>query len=409
LKVRNNFRNLTIVITLLAVGGILLSLYVSSSLGQSRQSPASASAAIVPILWESTNFNMSNGETPVQAAAQFKANFIFRGSFQWGFQGVHAGPESSTPLFLKTSHGIASLKESNPHLLFEGGFGTQFLPRNVTWVNGTAISDAAFNDMVGKNSSGGWLQLYGYEGYVPDLASPTFRTFVAQWSERQIDEGVDGMFFDDPYLYADYLVNVEHQDPTTVYDQYAGYMSSVVQSLKSYGSGQGRAFFATINSGWCDHVQGQLQYPSLIKFVSYVSCSADMRDFNATANPSLSPVENFTQLKASITAAVDVPIMVFVDWPGQQSALLKLTTQQQIRVLTNLHNQLEESGMIFVYEVFHHLPTYDSVAEGTYSALLQLARGGSHTSTLLIALALPAMSAPSGIPSCLPRRISWRP
>src|SRR4029077_14743424 len=134
-------------------------------------------------------------------------------------------------------------------------------------------------------------------------------------------------------LYADYLVNVEHQDPATVYAQYAGYMSSVVQSLKSYGSEQGRTFFATINSGWCDRVQTQLQYPSLIRFVSYVSCSADMRDFNATANPSLSPVENFTQLKASITGAVDVPIMVFVDWPGQQSALLSLTTQQQTRVL----------------------------------------------------------------------------
>ena len=349
---------------------------------------------------------MSNGETPVQAATQFNANFIFRGSFQWGFQGVHAGPESSTPLFLKTSRGIASLKQSNPHLLFEGGFGTQFLPRNVTWVNGTAISDAAFNDMVGKNASGGWLQLYGYDGYVPDLASPTFRTFVAQWSERQIDEGVDGMFFDDPYLYADYLVNVEHQDPATVYHQYAGYMSSVVQSLKSYGSEQGRAFFATINSGWCDRIQTQLQYPSLINFVSYVSCSADMRDFNATANPSLSPVENFTQLKASITGAVDVPIMVFVDWPGQQSALLNLTTPQQTRVLANLCNQVEDSGMLFVYEVFHHLPTYDSVAEGTYSTLLQLATGGSPTLSILIALPLPTIRASSPAHACLARRNS---
>ena len=328
---------------------------------------------------------MSNGETPVQAATQFNANFIFRGTFQWGFQGVHAGPESSTPLFIKTSQGIRSLKQSNPHLLYEGGFGTQYLPRNVTWVNGTAISDVAFSDMVGKNTSGGWLQLYGYEGYVPDLASPTFRTFVVQWSERQIDEGVDGMFFDDPYLYADYLVNVEHQDPTTVYDEYGGYMKTIVQSLESYGSAHARAFFATVNSGWCDHIQVQLQHPALISFVSYVSCSPDMEDFNATANPSLQPVEDFTQLKTSITAVVNVPTMVFVDWPGQQSALLALTTQQQIRVLTNLDNQLKKNGIIFVYEVFHHLPTYDSVAEGTYSALLQLATGGSATSTLLTA------------------------
>lgn len=381
-------------ITLLVVGGILLSLYVSSLLEKPRQLPISGSSAIVPVLWESTNFNMSNGETAVQAASQFNADFIFRGTFQWGLGGVQAGPESSTPLFVKTSQGIRSLKQSNPELLYEGGFGTQYLPRNVTWVNGTAISDVAFNEMVGKNASGGWLQLAGYEGYIPDLASPTFRAYVEQWSERQIDEGVDGMFFDEPYAYANYLVNVEHQDPTTVYNQYGGYMNGIVQSLKSYASAHGRTFFATINSGQCDNVQGQLHYPALINFVSYVSCSADIEDFNATTNPSLQPVENFTQLKASITAVVNVPIMVFVDWPSQQTALLGLTTQQQIQVLTNLDNPLKESGIIFVYEVFHHMPTYDSVAEGTYAALLQLARGGSTSSALTAApvLAIPIFS-----------------
>lgn len=345
------------------------------------------------MLWESTTFNMSNGETAVQAASQFKANFIFRGTFQWGLTGVQPGPESSTPLFIRLSESIRALKQSNPSLVYEGGFGTQYLPRNDAWPNGTAISDADFNGMLGKNSSGGWLQLGGYHGYVPDLASPTFRTFVVQWSERQIDEGVDGMFFDDPYTYADYLVNVEHQNATTVYNQYAGYMNDIVQSLKSYASAQGRTFFATINSGRCNSIQGQLQYPEVLSFVSYFTCSAADEDFDATANPFLQPVENFTQLKASVTAVVDVPMMVFIDWPGQQSALGNLTTQQQITVLTNLASKLRASGLPFVYHVYHHRPPYDSVAEGTYSTLLRLAKEGGTDSTGQAVAALPLLLA----------------
>jgi hypothetical protein len=338
---------------------------------------------------------MSNGETAVQAASQFNANFIFRGTFQWGLMGVQAGPESSTPLFIRISESIKALKQSNPNLVYEGGFGTQFLPRNEVWPNGTAISDADFVSMVGKNSTGGWLQLGGFEGYVPDLASPTFRTFVIQWSERQIDEGVDGIFFDDPYTFANYLVNQEHQDAGTVYNRYAGYMSSIVQSLKAYASAHGRTFFATINSGWCDNIQGQLQYPAVLSFVSYFTCSAANEDFDATANPSLQPVENFTQLKASVTAVVNVPIMVFIDWPGQQAALANMTTQQQIAVLTNLDNRLKASGLPFVYHLYHHSPRYDSVAEGTYSTLLQLDRqrgAGSTAQAALPLLATPVLA-----------------
>jgi hypothetical protein len=381
LKVRTNSRRLTIAVALLVAGGIVLSLYLSVSLGHSRPLSVPPSSSLVPILWESTVFNMSNGETAVQAATQFHANFIFRGTFQWGYTGVRAGPESSTPLFIKTSHSIKSLKQSNPHLVYEGGFGTQYLPWNATWVNGTAVSSVAFNSMVGKNSSGGWLQLEGYNGYIPDLASPTFRTYVVQWSERQIDEGVDGIFFDDPYAYAIYLVSVEHQDPSTVYNQYAGYMNGIVQVLKSYASTFGRAFFATINSGRCDEFQVQQQYPVLISFVSYVSCSPETGDFNATTNPSLQPMEDFAQLKASITATVNVPIMVFVDWPDQQNALSNLTAEQQITALTNLDHQVRSSGMLFVYDVFHHVPVYDSVSEGTYSTLLQLAAESRTAST----------------------------
>jgi hypothetical protein len=378
LRVRNDSRQRDFMVAGAAVAGILLlSLYLSSSLlGQLRQLPASESTTIVPILWESTNFNMSNGETPVQAAAQFKATFIFRGTFQWGIEGVRAGPESSTPLFLKTSNGIKALKKSNPGMLFEGGFGTQFLPTNATWPNGTALSTAAFNDMVGKNATGGWLRLDGYDGYLPNLDSATYRTYVALWSERQIDEGVDGMFFDDPYAYANYLVNVEHQDPATVFNQYAGDMNSLVQVLKAYASAHGRTFFATINSGRCDAIQDQLKYPAMISFVSYFTCSPDVEDFDAATNPSLQPVENFSLLKSSVTAVVGVPIMVFIDWPTQQDALLSLTTQQQVRVLTNLYYQLKANGIIFVFDVFHHSPLYDSAAEGTYAALLQLATTG---------------------------------
>ena len=107
----------------------------------------------------------------------------------------------------------------------------------------------------------------------------------------------------------------------------------------------------------------------------------------------MQPVENFTQLKASITAVVNVPIMVFIDWPDQQFALGNMTTLQQVAVLTNLANKLDASGLPFVYHVYHHVPLYDSVAEGTYSTLLQLNKEGGKGSIDQAALPLPATPA----------------
>lgn len=358
----------------LVASGVFLYLRVPGLPGSSNTS-TSPSSGLVPILWESTTFDLSNGETPVQAAAAFHANFLFRGTFQWGLGGAQVGPESSSPLFAHLSQSIRALKHSDPGLIYEGGYGTQYLPTNATWPNGTAVAPPSLAGMIAKNSTGGLMT--GYTGYVPDLASQEYRTYVVQWSERQVDEGVDGIFYDDPYQYASYLVNVENQNATVVYNAYAGYMDSVVKAVQSYASAQGRSFFATINSGTCDEIQDQLDYPATINFVSYVSCSADAADFNATSNPSFQPVENFTQLRAAITAMVDVPIMVFIDWPTQQFALGNLTTSQQDTVLTNLYHSVESSGMAFVFEVFHHSPRYDSVAEGTYSTSLRLAAGGT--------------------------------
>jgi hypothetical protein len=136
----------------------------------------------------------------------------------------------------------------------------------------------------------------------------------------------------------------------------------------------------------------------------------EARRSHATNGLGDQPMEDFAQLKASITATVNVPIMVFVDWPDQQNALSNLTTKQQITALTNLDHQVRSNGMLFVYDVFHHVPIYDSVSEGTYSTLLQLAaESGTASAGLetLSPLSIPVLPATF---ACLVSRSSrWSP
>lgn len=325
--------------------------------------------ALVPAIYEPITHSSSNGKTSVQLLRNMGVNFVFRGTFQWG--------KGSTSMhdFMTVSSIIQQFKKAVPHLIFEGGIGTQYLSINSIWPDGSTISSSDFASMIGGKTT----FVYDASGYYPDLASQVFRKYLVAWGKRQIDEGVDGMFFDSPFGYVERKAKTLHYtqaQEVQAYKQYASYLyngtDGVVKNLRAYAATKGKKFFVTINAEQCKYVVSfYAKYPYMIQPNDYVSCSLEDSDFT---NPSLIPVENFGSLKTTIRSVMkkDVPIFVFIDWPHQMTYFKKLTTRQQSTLLTNIYKATKVQGMYFALPVYTSGAAYDSVAWGTYSTMLSL-------------------------------------
>jgi len=206
--------------------------------------------------------------------------------------------------------------------------------------------------MVGKNSSGDGFS-YGDSTIRPRLGEPgPFRAFVIQWSKRQIDEGSMACSLTTRTTYADHLVNVERQNASKSTHQYRGIHESTVQSL----SLRLRAWQDFLrddqlrkvrqHTGTCCDTPAAPELCILLHLLVPLT-----KTLNATANPSLRPLENFTQLKASITAVVNVPIMV-LHRIGQASS--RSWQDDHPAANSSPHEpwqQTKASGLPFVYHV----------------------------------------------------------
>ena len=332
-----------------------------------------SSHAFLPVIYEPTTQNASNGESALQLLKGLTTTFVFRGIFQWG---------KSSPIaadFSGVTNNIHNLKQAIPGLIYEGGIGAQYFDKKSTWTNGSIISTADFTSMVARNKQGGYLTFPGSSGYVPDLASPLYQKYLEQWSEKQIDAGVDGIFFDDPFYYAQYKVNVLHANASTIYQEYANYLyynqNSVVKELRSYATAKGRPFFVTINAGRCNSLLTFFtKYPFTLQPNDYISCSFALNDFNANSNPSLQVTEDFNAIKQAAQNIMhkNVPIITFIDWPSEMNMFKKLTTQQQITVLSNIYATTKSQGIYFALPVLVKGQHYDALGNGTYDAMTRL-------------------------------------
>lgn len=322
-------------------------------LGTTSQKPS-----FLPILYETTSSN----KQATGILTQLGTTFVFRGTFRWG---------TGTPTF--DSHAAASikaLKAANPKLVFEGGIGTQ---------------------------------LY-------NLEDTSNRHEAIGWGEKQIEEGVDGMFFDNPYVvygisstYVNALFNGDYGSN--------GY--GVIRTLRNFADANyHRKFFAVINTN-CDDFIGSNslwhRYPYAIQQTDYVSCGIFP---DATSiqygYPYFLKTENqyaqyFSTLKANVLQVMGktVPVMVYIDWngcpagesyhgpqpshggdgqyfdTGYMGYYERLSTSDKSKLLTTLYNSAQQAGVSFVLPA--HVGgacSYDAVGDRLWDTLLSLVGGG---------------------------------
>lgn len=326
-----------------------------------------------PVIYESTLRNTATGQTAVQLLKSVGTTFVFRGTFQWGSGSVDPA------YFRKIKNNITQLKQAMPGIRFEGGIGTQYLAQGSIWPDGTPLSSSDYAAMCGHDKAGNCLNFPGANGYTPDLASARYRKYLVEWGERQIDEGIDGMFFDSPFSYAKYKVNTLGYNAMQTYKIYAGYLyngqDGVVKNLRTYALSKGRKFFDTINAETCNQaVSFFSNYPYMLQPNDYISCSFEQADFNLHSNPSLSVSENFAAIKRALIKLMkkNVPIIAFIDWPGQMTPFEKLTTQQQATILKNIYDATKINGVSFALPVYISGASYDSTWYGTYRSMVKL-------------------------------------
>ena len=365
-----------------AVAGCLLAcalVSILTSCGEGAPAPKASSTptnshpahvGLVPAVYEPISQSSANGDTAKKLLGGLGTDFVFRGVFMWG-NGL------ADVSFKALAANIDQLRDQTPHLLFEGGIGTQFLEPGSTWANGSPISTSDFDNMIAMDKSGHFLLYNGGPGYVPDLASALYRSYVIGWGEKQIDAGVDGLLFDDPYIYADYQVAEMGQNPGETYKNYSGYLFSnpdaVVRSLRAYAASKGREFFATTNLGTCDATRAFIaNYPYAVQSNDYISCSFETQDFDPHANPSLVPKDDFGGIVTTIRKFTRRPIITFIDWPSQMTLFQELSTQQQITALTNIYRATKMHGLYFALPVYVAAQNYDAAADGTYGAMARL-------------------------------------
>jgi len=332
----------------------------------------------VPAMYETTIALAQDGRGAAQLLPPTHTDFIMRGWMKWGTGLNRYYPQ------LKSS--VSQLKTIMPDVIYEGGISAQFVDPHDTWSSGLKISASDFNMMLAYDISGQPIPL-AY-GYMPDLASLVYRKYLTGWCQKQINAGVDAIFFDGVYGYAEYKINTMGQNPDVVNSQYTGYYKTVVDNLKSYAASRGRQFLAARSGGVLAAAVGiYQQYPVLLRADDFIHGSFNILDFS----PPFVPVENFVKIKSQLTQAKgsSVPIIMYFDWVGadpntQMSKFAALSTADQVTVLKNIDAATKAAGILFAYPVYGGDTSdgkYDSVKYGTYDTIVGIASPTSTTDT----------------------------
>lgn len=405
-QLKKDIKNRTIIIAklfliLILIVGIIVSGCLRKEEAKKPAISENASAVTPGIVPENMTGALSNvkvvviyeriiGKRPVDDSINLlmKADpdFIFRGFFKmdsnWGY-----GQDKT--LYTQLADAITKLKEKKPSILFEGAINAAYLDPADTWADGTPLSEDDINSMVvyvnGKPVTRDRPQLPKKIDYAADIANKKYRDFIVGWSEKQIDAGVDCLFYDEPFINLKYKAKTK-QDLQATYEEQLPiyedqYWKDIVDRVKSYAASKGKTVYITANQNY-DSIM-QLHPWKYLDFVTVQIQKEDLADTRVN--------ENWDLLKQKVRTAhgKDVPIIVFMDWANDPKLALGLfagmSTDNQNRFLELIDQATSKNGILFAYPMHGGEPgipvkssqfegVYDSLDYGTYDNIVQLAK-----------------------------------
>lgn len=330
-----------------------------------------------------------------------KTDFIYRGFWR-------QSPLKDS-VYSELEQAINQIKEEMPDVIFCGGHTSLTLPaternpitgaildRNKTWSMaldpgkwGVSVSKEDFQKQYAIKH--GWLNPddeYDWQNmpaYFPDITNPDFQELLLSWSKKQIDCGVDAIWFDGLYGHAAALGEItENPDHPAVKESFDA-ASKMVDEIRNYGYSKGKYIYV----GTRPKYFAKLHYlPADIDFVAesfrpkeIIEKEPDEKKWKKTQS----------QVKEKLG---DVVIFTYMDWGAKDNTPLatfsqKLSKEEQRKFLKIADEFSQNNGMKFIYPVYGgfmgknakirsqgKFSIYDSVAPEfeTYEMIKELTR-----------------------------------
>jgi len=268
-------------------------------------------------------------------------DFIFRGN-------LHFGREQSTPEFRQAfTQIITMLKAAKPTILVQGGTAQCIVVRadDLDPYTGQPLTEEQLMNMVLRDpNTGEPLRDPLGRTYVPDITKEITRDFVVGMAQREIDCGVDSVFFDDPY-YGARRIGL----PESSYDPY---LLDIFQRTRDYAATQGKQLLITANN--------QFNILRLAKpdYVATICPGVDICTIGWAIHPEtlelIWDIDYPTAVTMIKNKLGDIPIHCFMDyaWRIRQMPLTVFgsspLTQQQ-RLIREMDTLARANGILPVY------------------------------------------------------------
>jgi hypothetical protein len=321
--------------------------------------------------------------TLTRVLAETGTEVVFRGFFKWGKENL-TDPRGADR--------IKEIKSAVPGIHIMGGITCAHFVDGDHWPNGTIVSADQKRQMLWILPNGTIPRYFGdsANAYVLDISKPIAIQFILQNSYKLIDIGFDSFFFDEvsliPRSSGGLGLGRISEEP------YLAAWKMISASVKAYArTTYGKELPVTLNNGNVNAIgENRWSASRYWPYQDFISIGITMQTVETQ-----SIQDDWAGFKAALTQAYGhiLPTMIFIDWgtpPSPMSLLGKLRVEQQVRMLTMLHETAAREGLLFVYPIhggeITHDPydAYDAREHGTYDTIRQLTNtlAGTYTETV---------------------------
>lgn len=211
-------------------------------------------------------------------------------------------------------------------------------------------------------------QFQNITGYFPDINNPEFQELLMSWVKKQIDAGVDAIWFDLLFYQASYFLQATCTKPKNQcaslpdFDfaapavQQSFYSAvKIVDDTHSYAQSVGKKVYvgSWANSIYYSQARPDLYIQPTLDFVTITTqdSSNGLNEFET----GLYDDAFWSEFKTDVSKGFgNIPIFVFLDWGFSNSPteiFARMSTSEQQNALVSASQYFKSKGIVFVYPV----------------------------------------------------------